>query len=138
MSETTPIATDIARLQRTSELFFGGYSAVQFEGAQHPVSQMGAQLVAAYYMHLDEFLNKLWERCREPRFLAVVSTHGVEDASGWRKAWQFVRRKPPLTGYVDRGPDGVLMFLGDGIRADPRVGSAELVDLGKINCLRSK
>ncbi len=116
-------------LREISERFFGGYSAVQFEGVQHPASNRGAQLVEAYYMHLDEFLSELWERCREPRLLAVVSAHGVEDAAGWRKAWQFLRRRPPLAGYVDRGPDGVLMFLGDGVRADPRVGSAESVDL---------
>ena len=116
-------------LHEISERFFGGYSAVQFQGLQHPVSNEGAQLVAAYYMHLDDFLGRIWERCREPRLLAVVSAHGVEDAFGWRKAWQFLRRKPPLAGYVDDAPDGVLMFLGDGIRADPRVGSAEPVDL---------
>lgn len=116
-------------LVRISRSYFGGYSAVQFEGLQDVESVTGAQLVAAYYTYLDDFLAKLWERSREPHLLAVVSAHGVEEAHGWRKAWQVLGRQPPLEGYIDRGPDGVLMFLGDAVRPNSRVGSSELVDL---------
>lgn len=116
-------------LFRISRSFFGAYSAVQFEGDQNLDSMNGAQLLTAYYTYLDEFLAKLWERSREPRLLAVASVHGVEEAYGWRKAWQVLGRQPPLQGHVDRGPDGVLMLLGDAVQAGSRIGTSELVDL---------
>ena len=116
-------------LSKISGDYFGGYSAVRFAGEQNQESENAARLVAAYYMQLDEFLARLWERSREPRLLTVVSVHGAEEARGWRKAWQILARQPPLKGYVDRGPDGLLIFMGDAVRAEPRMGSAELVDL---------
>ena len=116
-------------LREISRLYFGGYSAARFEGVQDSVSEKGAQLLSAYYTSLDEFLARLWERTPEPRLLAVVSVHGVEDAHGWREAWRVLRRRPALRGYFDRGPDGVLLFLGEGIRAGQLVQPAEIVDV---------
>ena len=46
-----------------------------------------------------------------------------------RAAEHARRRGPALRGHFERGPDGVLMALGEGIRSEPRVGTAELVDL---------
>lgn len=116
-------------LLEVSRSYFGGYSAVQFEGEQHAESMAAAELTAAYYSHLDEFLAELWEKGREPRLLAVVSVHGVEEAYGWRKAWQVLSRQPPLEGYFAAAPDGVLALMGEGIRAGSRIGSAEQVDV---------
>lgn len=115
-------------LYRVSRRYFGGYSA-QFEGEQDTESVIAAQLISAYYAHLDEFLSRLWEKSREPRLMAVVSVHGVEDSYGLRKISQLLRRQPPLSGHVRRAPDGILMLLGEGIRAGSRISSAELVDL---------
>ncbi len=116
-------------LREVSRQYFGAYSAVQFEGEQDGVSEEGANLLSAYYMYLDELLAALWERSREPRLLVVVSVHGAEDDYGYRKAWRVLSRGPALRGYFDRAPDGVLMALGEGIRSEPRVGTAELVNL---------
>jgi arylsulfatase A-like enzyme len=80
-------------------------------------------------MHLDEYLARLWERSREPRLLAVVSPHGAEPPHGWREAWRVLRLRPAVKGYFDRGPNGVLLLLGEGIRAGAMVRPAELVDL---------
>lgn len=116
-------------LRKVSRQYFGGYSTVQFEGERHPEAEKAAQLVSAYYVHLDDFLARLWEHGRAPRLLAVVSAHGIEEAYGWRELWFALRRQPPLRGYVGRGPDGVLLLLGEGVRAGSRIGSAELVDV---------
>lgn len=116
-------------LRKISGQFFGGYSAVQFEGERDPDAEKAAQLVPAYYAHLDDFLARLWEHGRDSRLLAVVSAHGIEDAHGWSKLWSTLRRQPSLEGHVERGPDGVLLLLGEGIRAGSRIGSAELVDV---------
>jgi hypothetical protein len=116
-------------LAEVSRRYFGGFSAVQFRGVQDPRSVEAAQLVSAYYAQLDELLAGFWELLPEPRLLVVVSVHGVEEARGLREARRRLLRRPPLEGYTDGGPEGVLMFLGDGIEPGAMLRPAELVDL---------
>lgn len=127
--ETGAFFVVLPGLREVSLQYFGAYSAVQFEGEQDSVTEEKANLLSAYYMYLDEFLAGLWERSRDPRLLVVVSVHGTEDDYGLRKAWRILSRAPAHRGYFNRAPAGVLMALGEGIRAEPRLGTAELVDL---------
>lgn len=116
-------------LETISRLYFGGYSAVQFEGASASEMEGASELVAAYYTYLDELLAKLWRRSPSPRLLAVVSTHGVEAAHGVTRALDALLLRPSLEGHIDRGPDGMLMLMGEGIRPGSRLLSADLVDV---------
>ena len=110
-----------------SKRYFGGYLAVQFKGLQNPESERAAQIVSAYYTHLDELLSQLWDHGNDPRLLVVVSAYGVEGPSGWREAQRLLLRQPALEGYF--GSDGILMFLGEGIQQGSMLRPAELVDL---------
>ncbi len=116
-------------LARVSHSYFGGYEAVQFKGVQDPESVEAAQLIAAYYVHLDDLLSQIWESIPEPRLLVVVSTHGAQGPRGRREVWRRLRRQPALSGYTDGGSDGVLMMLGEGIESSATLRSADLVDL---------
>ncbi len=116
-------------LAEISRQYFGGYSAVQFEGHQEPDSERAAQLISAYYMHLDDSLARLWDRSDSPRLLVVVSTHGAEGPRGWREARRMLLREPAVEGYLDQGSDGILMFLGEGIQTEAMLRPADLVDL---------
>ncbi len=112
-----------------SRQYFGGYSSVQFEGLQDPESERAAQLLSAYYMQLDAFLEQLWDRGDDPRLLVVVSAHGADGPQGWREARRILLRESAVEGYLDQGSDGVLMFLGEGIQTDAMFRTADLVDL---------
>lgn len=114
-------------LAEVSRRYFGGYSAVQFKGPQDTGSESAAQLVGAYYTFLDDLLNQLWDQGDDPRLLVVVSAYGVEGPRGLREARRLLLRQPALEGYF--GSDGILMFLGEGIRAGAMLRPAELVDL---------
>lgn len=116
-------------LAEISRRYYGGYDAVQFEGEQDPESAQAAGLVSAYYVHLDEILAQLWELGRAPRWLVVVSTHGTEGSRGWHEIWRRLFRRPALEGFTHRGPDGVLLFLGEGFQPGAMRRSADLVDL---------
>jgi len=116
-------------LREVSRRYFGAFSAVQFEGDLDPESVRGAQLLSAYYSYLDDFLAQLWARTPAPRLLVVASAHGAEGGHGGREAWRILSRRPAMEGTFDRGPDGVLMLLGEGLRPGQRVRSAELADL---------
>ncbi len=116
-------------LAEISQKYFGGYSAVQFEGLQDADSERATQLLSAYYMQLDDFLARLWDRGNEPRLLVVVSAHGADGPQGLRKAKRFLLREPAIEGYLDQGSDGVLMLLGEGIQTGAMFRPADLVDL---------
>ncbi len=116
-------------LAKISQHYFGGYSAVQFDGLQDAESEEAAQITRAYYVYLDEMLAQLWELCSEPRLLVVVSVHGVEGYQGWREIRRQLSLQPALEGSIDRGPDGVLMLLGEGIQAEEALRTTDLVDL---------
>lgn len=108
---------------------FGAHTAIHFEGVQQPAIERAAQQLAAYYALLDRWLAALWQSVAPPRLLIVVSAHGVESATGWRDLRRHLTRQSDLSGYVHRGPPGVLMLLGDGVRAGTMLDAAELVDL---------
>ncbi len=116
-------------LAEVSRRYFGGYSAVQFEGLQDPEAERAAQLLSAYYTQLDDFLARLWDQGDDPRLLVVVSAHGAEGPRGLRKARSFLLRESAVEGYLDQASDGVLMFLGEGIETDTMFRPADLVDL---------
>lgn len=116
-------------LDSISRQYFGAFSAVQFEGVRDRQSEEAAQLVEAYYVHLDEQLSQLWNASRRPLLLVVASTHGVEGAFGRHEVWRRLRGRPSRRGYVDRSPDGVLMVLGDGVKPGALLRSAQLVDV---------
>jgi hypothetical protein len=119
-------------LQGISRSYFGGYSAAQFDGARSHVFTDAAELVSAYYIHLDEFLNEIWRSDPQegPRLLAIVSAYGFEGQGGtWERLRGEVSRTALLGGEADRSPDGVLILYGEGIAPGALLTGVQLVDL---------
>lgn len=116
-------------LSKMSLSYFGAFEAVHFEGAQNSESVRGAQMLSAYYAHLDEFLASLWQRRRGPRLMIVTSARGTEGQVGYRELRRLITRQPALRGSFERAPAGALMLLGDGIAMRAKFQRADLVDL---------
>lgn len=115
-------------LGEVSRRYLGGFSAFELEGIRNERRRRAAQLVTAYYRHLDNYLASLWSREQGPKLLAVVSPFGTQSPEGWRRVWFST------TGRSDEGTfrpadDGVLFLLGDGIRSGHFLERAELVDV---------
>ena len=115
-------------LGAVSKSYFGGYSYSQFEGSQKRSHQGAAVAVAAYYRHLDGFLQRAWDRLGERRLLAVVSAHGYDAPSGLGRAWRTVTGRG-LEGLAHGAPDGLLLLAGEGVRAGGLLDRAALVDV---------
>lgn len=115
-------------LREVSREFFGGYSAVRFEGVQEKELAEAEQFIEAYYARLDEFLARLWERGRDSRLLVVVSVHGTEDLPSWQKAWSMLSGQSQRRGSFSGAPDGLLALMGEGVQGT-RLGLAQLVDM---------
>lgn len=116
-------------LRVVTRQYFGGYSAVQFEGLQRPPYVEAARHLEAYYAYLDAALADLWSRLPSPAVLAVVSAYGAEPARGWRRVGAELSSTRALKGYFEASPDGVLLLYGEGVRPGGRVDGAELVDV---------
>jgi len=119
-------------LQGISRRYFGGYSAAQFDGARSHVFTDAAELVSAYYIHLDEFLSGLWQSDprQGPRLLAIVSAYGFEGQGGfWERLRGEVSRTALLGGEAGRSPDGVLILYGEGIAPGALLTGAQLTDV---------
>ncbi len=115
-------------LNAVSQRYFGGFAAVEFDGAQRDPAQEAARFLSGYYGHLDEFLANLWQGISRPRILAVVSAHGYEAPQGWRRLWSLVSGRR-LEGFSASAPAGVLLLAGDGIRPATFLDDAELADV---------
>ena len=115
-------------LAEVSREYFGGFSAVEFDGETGRPQQTAAQLLSFYYSYLDHFLADFWERQSGPKMLAVVSAYGFEAPKGLRRSWARTTGKP-LQGQYQRSPDGLFVALGNGLRAGAFLEGARLVDV---------
>lgn len=116
-------------LLEVSELTYGGFSAVEFEGVSGAEQALAAARLTAYYRHLDRFLGELWGRLSSPRLMVVTSAWGARAPGGVRRAWAQVTGGATVEGLVRDGGDGMLLLLGDGVRQGQLLAGAELVDL---------
>ncbi len=116
-------------LSSISRKYYGGYQAAQLAARPDKRVLTAARAVAAYYSHLDDVLSRLTRHGEGFELLAVVSAYGVEGSRGWRALGQNLRRRPSLEGHFDRGPDGLLLLAGRGVREGHFVGQANIVDV---------
>ncbi|MFL6194195.1 MAG: alkaline phosphatase family protein [Thermoanaerobaculia bacterium] len=116
-------------LRDVSRRWFGGFSAVQFEGKQGGAARVASDRMAAYYELLDGMLSQAWSRGEGRRMLAVVSAYGVDPQGGWRRVWGRMSPGAALGGEFLGGPDGVLLLYGEGIRPGALLTGARIVDV---------
>lgn len=125
--ETRALLMVLPGLREVSRGSFGGFQAVQFEGAQSPGARDAADRLAAWYGLIDSFLGELWLREEGPRLLAVVSPYGAE---GRRGRVSLGSDEKELEGRFDDAPDGVLLLYGQGVvRPGALLTRARLVDV---------
>ncbi len=115
-------------LAEVSTRYFGGFSAVEFDGETGRPQQKAAQLVSFYYSYLDHFLADLWERQAGPKMLAVVSTYGFEAPEGLHRSWARTTGRL-LRGHYQHSPDGLFLAMGAGLRKGTFLDGARLVDI---------
>ncbi len=127
-SEVDALFLRLEGLAEVSRLYYGGFAAVHFDGAQDPHNQEAARLLAAYYRHLDRFLAHLDSRRPEDQILAIVSAYGFRQPRGWRRLTALTADRS-LEGSAAGAPDGMVLLAGPGIQSGLRLPQAELVDI---------
>jgi hypothetical protein len=116
-------------LAEASQLYYGGFAGVQFDGAQDARRHEAARMLTAYYRHLDRLLSRLAGRPGgERRMLALVSAAGFREPRGWRKITALTT-EASLGGSRAGAPDGLLLLAGPGVQNGRRLADADLVDV---------
>ncbi len=115
-------------LGNVSARLYGGYAAARQEGSQEAADLHAAQDVAAYYRYADSLVEEVLSGGRFD-LVAVVSAHGVNGLSGWRRALALLAADRSLAGRTDDAPDGLLLLVGGGVRPGSLIADAKIVDV---------
>jgi predicted AlkP superfamily phosphohydrolase/phosphomutase len=83
----------------------------------------------AYAAFLAQAVGELAQPLRAGEVLIVVSAYGMEPLPPWRRAWESVLGDRWASGTHGDAPDGVILAMGDGIRAGVTLRSASVLDL---------
>jgi predicted AlkP superfamily phosphohydrolase/phosphomutase len=86
-------------------------------------------VVPRYEAYLSRAVGELAQGLRPGEVLLVVSGYGMRPLPPWRRVWEAVLGDPWLSGTHAGAPDGMLLAVGDGIRAGATMRSASVLDV---------
>jgi predicted AlkP superfamily phosphohydrolase/phosphomutase len=66
---------------------------------------------------------------RPGEVLLVVSGYGMRPVPQWRRAWEALAGDPWMSGTHVDAPDGLLLAVGDGVRAGAALNRASVLDV---------
>jgi predicted AlkP superfamily phosphohydrolase/phosphomutase len=82
-----------------------------------------------YLALLSEWIGDAERSLRPGEILLVVSGYGMEPAPLWRRGLSWLEGEPSIGGIHDGAPDGLLLAVGDGIRAGGSLRAASVLDV---------
>jgi predicted AlkP superfamily phosphohydrolase/phosphomutase len=86
-------------------------------------------VVPRYEAYLSRTVGDLAQGLRPGEVLLVISGYGMRPLPPWRRLWESALGEPWLSGTHAGAPDGVLLAMGDGIRAGATLRSASVLDV---------
>ena len=86
-------------------------------------------VVERYTAFVSRALGEMAASLRPGEILIVVSGYGMQPVPQWRRAWEAMTGDPWISGTHAGAPDGVLLAVGDGIRAGATLERASVLDV---------
>lgn len=125
-------------LDRVSHLFLRFGMPAGFGDVPPEEVEKYGSVLERYYRFLDEWLGRFLEGegfagegdpSREESVILVVSPHGIEPMPLGRRLVLYLEGNRLESGYHDRGPDGMILAAGPGIRHGSPLGKASVLDV---------
>jgi hypothetical protein len=126
-------------LDRVSHLFLRYGMPAGFGDVPPEEEEKYGNVLARYYRFLDEWLGKFLEgedvagegsdTPDEGTAFVVVSPHGIEPIPLGRRLLGWLEGRRFDSGYHVKGPDGMILAAGPGIRHGTPLGKASVTDL---------
>ena len=82
-----------------------------------------------YVAYLSRKVGELLDGRRDDEIVIVISTYGMEPVPFWMRLFQGIGGGPPISGTHADAPDGVLLAVGNGIRAGAVPRQASILDV---------
>ncbi len=86
-------------------------------------------VVDRYTAFVARQVAELVQGLRPGEVLLVVSGYGMRPVPQWRRAWEAFTGDPWMSGTHSDAPDGLLLAVGDGVRAGTTVNGASVLDV---------
>jgi hypothetical protein len=86
-------------------------------------------VVDRYTAYVARAVGEMADGLRPGEVLLVVSGYGMRPVPQWRRAWEALTGDPWISGTHAGAPDGLLLAVGDGIRAGAVPGRASVLDV---------
>ncbi len=88
-----------------------------------------SRVVNAYYNQLDTVLGEYLQSMRPNEILVVLSGHGIEPLPLAKRIVESFKGNSHLSGYHQQGPDGMVLFYGQGIEPGVTIQGGSVVDI---------
>lgn len=86
-------------------------------------------VIDRYTAYVAREIGELSQALRPGEILLVVSGYGMRPVPQWRRAWESQLGDPWMSGTHADAPDGLLLAVGDGIRAGATLNAASVLDI---------
>jgi predicted AlkP superfamily phosphohydrolase/phosphomutase len=86
-------------------------------------------VVPRYEAYLSRTVGEMVQGLRPGEVLLVVSGYGMRPLPPWRRVWEAAVGEPWRSGTHAGAPDGMLLAVGDGVRAGATVRGASVLDV---------
>jgi predicted AlkP superfamily phosphohydrolase/phosphomutase len=86
-------------------------------------------VVDRYTAFVARSIAELVQGLRPGEILLVVSGYGMRPVPQWRRAWESFTGDPWMSGTHAGAPDGLLLAVGDGVRAGATLNAASVLDV---------
>jgi predicted AlkP superfamily phosphohydrolase/phosphomutase len=87
------------------------------------------RVINAYYNLLDSIVGEHLQSMRPNEILVVLSGHGMEPLPLAQRIVESFKGNTNLSGYHQQGPDGMVLFYGDGIEPGVTIQGSSVVDI---------
>jgi predicted AlkP superfamily phosphohydrolase/phosphomutase len=122
-------ATNVNGLDVAGHAFFRYAHPDRFGDVRPADARRFGRVLERYQALVGQWVGELGQGLRPGEVLLVVSGFGMEPVSLWRRLLVGFLGGEPASGTHAGAPDGYLLAVGDGIRADAHVERASVLDI---------
>ncbi len=114
----------------TAKRYFYKYSYPELFGEIDQEQLMSySTVIERYYQYYDEVIGKYLASKKDDELLVVYSPHGVDVLPMSQRISEWIFGDAEVSGYHERGPEGVIFFLGKDIAPDRTITEMQIIDV---------
>ena len=86
-------------------------------------------VIERYYQYYDRIIGKFLAAKKDDELLVVYSPHGVDMLPMWKRISEWIFGDANVSGYHEKAPEGIVIFLGKEIASGRNISGMRLIDV---------